>query len=75
MDKVARSLPQKTMGGEICSHHWVIEFPSEPTSKGICKLCGCERKFVNSFNDLRDAAYRERKSKEKDVLAETGDDS
>ncbi len=53
MDVVAKSSPEKTRGGESCVHHWVIEFPSEPTSKGVCKRCGSEREFVNSLKDLR----------------------
>ena len=70
MDEVAKLSPQNTRGCEICRHHWVIEYPRRPTSKGICKLCGCERKFVNSFDDLWPAGERW-KSKEKHVLAET----
>ena len=31
-----------------CAHHWVIETPSGPRSKGKCQLCGEEREFSNS---------------------------
>jgi hypothetical protein len=73
MDKVAKSLPQTTIGGDICTHYWIIESPSKTTSNGICKLCGCEHQFINSFENLRYAAFRERKSKSEEelVLMET----
>lgn len=30
-----------------CAHHWVIETPSGPLSKGVCRICGMEKKFQN----------------------------
>ena len=30
-----------------CRHHWIIEYTEEPTSKGVCRLCGAERVFEN----------------------------
>ena len=30
-----------------CIHHWIIEEPKGPTSRGVCKLCGVEREFEN----------------------------
>ncbi|MDY6893123.1 MAG: hypothetical protein SVO26_05340 [Chloroflexota bacterium] len=30
-----------------CVHHWIIESPEGPTSKGVCKYCGEERVFQN----------------------------
>ncbi len=70
MDAVAKRSPQKTMGGKICCHYWVIELANGPTSKGICKLCGCEREFINFVEDLRSAGAGQ-KSEKKHVLAET----
>ncbi len=32
---------------ESCRHHWIIEAPSGPTSRGVCKLCGAEKEFMN----------------------------
>ena len=32
---------------EQCVHHWVIEPPDGPISKGICKICGAIREFEN----------------------------
>ena len=30
-----------------CIHHWVIEPPTGPVSKGVCKKCGEEKEFDN----------------------------
>lgn len=30
-----------------CCHHWIIEYTEEPTSKGVCRLCGAEKVFEN----------------------------
>lgn len=37
---------------EQCPHHWIIETPEGPTSKGVCKLCGAEKTFKNSTDNL-----------------------
>ncbi len=34
-----------------CRHHWIIEVPNGPTSRGVCKRCGAEREFRNSSED------------------------
>ena len=31
-----------------CTHHWVIETPEGPFSKGRCRVCGEGREFSNS---------------------------
>ena len=31
----------------VCKHHWVIDAPAGPSSKGMCRLCGEERQFQN----------------------------
>lgn len=30
-----------------CPHYWIIEAAVDPTSKGICKMCGEEKLFRN----------------------------
>jgi len=30
-----------------CVHHWIIEPPDGPTSKGVCKICGAVKEFEN----------------------------
>lgn len=32
-----------------CRHYWIIESAQGPTSRGICKFCGAEREFCNSW--------------------------
>jgi len=32
-----------------CIHHWLIEPPTSPVSKGVCKKCGEEREFHNDY--------------------------
>ncbi|MDD5082496.1 MAG: hypothetical protein PHU08_03885 [Dehalococcoidales bacterium] len=46
--------------GDGCRHHWVIETPDGPSSRGVCKYCGTEKEFNNSF--LRDSTYIMKKS-------------
>ena len=30
-----------------CRHYWIIDMPGGPTSRGVCDLCGAERRFSN----------------------------
>jgi hypothetical protein len=34
-----------------CKHYWVIEGARGPTSRGVCKFCGKEQEFQNSWYD------------------------
>ncbi len=36
-----------TQERSVCQHHWVIDPPSGPASKGTCRSCGEERDFPN----------------------------
>ena len=36
-----------------CHHYWIIESAGGRTSKGVCKLCGTEKKFYNSWPYLK----------------------
>lgn len=31
----------------VCRHHWVIDRPTGPVSKGVCQVCGEVREFHN----------------------------
>ncbi len=33
-----------------CRHYWHIEAASGPKSRGVCKICGEEREFLNSWS-------------------------
>jgi hypothetical protein len=48
------STTQEIQGAGGCQgtdhgHHWLIESPNGPFSKGRCKICGVEREFKNSI--------------------------
>ena len=48
----APSRPKELLENQVqerpaCQHHWVIEKPSGPLSKGACRLCGEEKEFQN----------------------------
>ena len=32
---------------QVCHHHWVIDRPNGPTSRGLCRTCGERRDFLN----------------------------
>lgn len=38
---------EATQERSVCQHHWVIESPAGPVSKGMCRCCGEEREFPN----------------------------
>jgi hypothetical protein len=44
---------EKTAKESNCRHYWVIEDAGGPTSLGICKFCGAEKEFLNSWPDPR----------------------
>ena len=35
-----------------CHHYWLIDSAEGPTSNGVCKFCGAEKEFSNSFQDF-----------------------
>jgi len=35
-----------------CPHHWVIDRPNGPLSKGVCQRCGESREFSNSIDSV-----------------------
>ena len=37
-----------------CRHYWRIDSPKGPTSRGVCKLCGEEKDFYNSWRHVVD---------------------
>ncbi len=47
---------QEVQGGLGCQHHWLIDSPNGPVSRGICRVCGEEREFLNylekTFGDV-----------------------
>jgi hypothetical protein len=42
-----------------CCHHWIIEVPIGPLSKGVCKQCGEEKLFRNQLRWAEIAPVRD----------------
>jgi hypothetical protein len=49
MERSIDAVAERPATTETCRHHWIIETPSGPFSKGVCKLCGEERVFENLY--------------------------
>lgn len=41
---------KKSAAATGCRHYWHIEAASGPKSRGVCKICGEEREFLNSWS-------------------------
>ena len=50
--KADTALPQGPDHGLPCPHHWVLESPKGPVSRGLCERCGEAREFKNYWNDV-----------------------
>ena len=46
-----KDVPKKRISEDECQHHWVIEVADGPTSRGVCKICGAKKEFINSMPD------------------------
>ena len=40
-------LDTEVVDGPVCQHHWIIDSPAGPVSKGVCRVCDEEREFLN----------------------------
>lgn len=49
MEYKLKEAPKKPATENECRHYWVIEDAYGPTSRGVCKFCGVEREFYNSW--------------------------
>ena len=47
-DVLVKDRPGEHVADE-CSHYWIIEVASGPTSEGVCKFCGAKKEFLNSM--------------------------
>ena len=36
-----------SINSQTCQHQWIIDMPSGPSSKGVCRQCGEEKDFMN----------------------------
>lgn len=49
MERSINAVAERPEATETCRHHWIIETPNGPFSRGVCKLCGEERDFENLY--------------------------
>ena len=47
VQQVSRPVPRETNQVSECRHHWVIEPPTGPVSRGVCQACEEVREFKN----------------------------
>ena len=40
---------KKSAATTDCRHYWVIEAADGPVSRGVCRFCGEEKEFQNSW--------------------------
>jgi hypothetical protein len=52
MESKVGAILDKSITKSTCKHHWIIEVPEGPTSKGVCKLCGEIKIFDNIVEEL-----------------------
>ena len=72
--KFREASPVSVLEKDECSHYWVIESATGPTSQGVCKFCGVARDFQNSFLDPNHQKRDSRVLKESSELLETEPD-
>jgi len=44
--------PREHVNESGCRHYCLIEGARGPTSRGVCKFCGVEKEFYNSWPDF-----------------------
>ena len=49
MKNKLKEATRKPVEEKECRHYWIIESASGPISRGVCKFCGVEREFRNSW--------------------------
>ncbi|MBM3133343.1 MAG: hypothetical protein FJZ95_09990 [Chloroflexi bacterium] len=79
VETLARPIEERTESHPevACIHHWLIDPPDGPTSKGTCKKCGATKHFVNhiGFSNWESEALAVRRLAIKDDRGiEEGDD-
>ena len=45
---LGRIMANMEASSKECQHHWVIDAPDGPVSRGVCKLCQLVREFKNT---------------------------
>lgn len=47
-----KEAPRRPVSESECRHYWMIEDARGSTSRGVCKFCGAEKEFSNSWPDF-----------------------
>ena len=47
VQQASRPAPGQGQEVAVCRHHWIIEAPTGPVSRGVCRLCDEVREFNN----------------------------
>jgi len=47
-----KEVPEESAVKKECRHYWIIEEAKGATSRGVCKFCGAEKEFYNSWPDF-----------------------
>lgn len=45
--------PEVSLCPDGTPHHWVIESPDGPVSRGVCRGCGETQEFLNSWSETK----------------------
>ena len=52
MNQKVKERPEGPQAVNACPHHWLIESARGAASRGVCRYCGEEREFYNSWTDF-----------------------
>ena len=47
VQQASRPMPGKEQEDAACRHYWIIEAPTGPVSRGVCRVCNSVREFKN----------------------------
>ena len=49
MSQKVKDVSEEHVPKTECHHYWLIESAKGPASRGVCKICGAKREFLNSL--------------------------
>ena len=52
MRQKVKEVSEKRVPEVECHHYWLIEGAKGPTSRGVCRLCGAKKEFLNSLPQI-----------------------
>lgn len=49
-DPASTALPDEAVPElAACAHHWVLSAPRHDSTRGVCRTCGVEREFMDTY--------------------------